>query len=244
MQKLQHLTGENVKQIASGRNHFLLVTESGKLFSFGMGKHGVLGHGDSINTAHPKLVEALNGSSVTCAACCGHQSAIITSDSKLLLWGWMGHDAFAAVLRPTVPEGLRTTLVEHVALGDDFCVIGTDGGKVLAWGGNAEGQVGCASEEDYIATPTAVVGVSGFGNRCHSSGLLPLNHLLLVLVRSARACGVCQVGRGSDIPGGSVLLGPQLEQREQASSQGAAARFSKAHQASRGGVRSRAGSRV
>ena len=47
--------------VACGHNFTFVVTESGMVFSWGSGKHGVLGHGNENNVARPTLVESLRG---------------------------------------------------------------------------------------------------------------------------------------------------------------------------------------
>ena len=47
--------------VACGHNFTLVVTESGMVFSWGNGKHGVLGHGNENNVARPTLVESIRG---------------------------------------------------------------------------------------------------------------------------------------------------------------------------------------
>jgi secretion-regulating guanine nucleotide exchange factor len=48
---------EKVIQIACGSEHGLVLTDSYKLYTFGWGEHGNLGHGDTYNSAIPQLVE-------------------------------------------------------------------------------------------------------------------------------------------------------------------------------------------
>ena len=47
--------------VSCGHNFTFVVTESGMVFSWGNGKHGVLGHGNESNVARPALVESLCG---------------------------------------------------------------------------------------------------------------------------------------------------------------------------------------
>lgn len=48
-----------VRRIACGDNHSLCVTERGRLYTFGHGKHGQLGHGDRADSWSPMPVRAL-----------------------------------------------------------------------------------------------------------------------------------------------------------------------------------------
>ena len=62
--QVEALKGRNVVQVSAGGYHSLVLTESGDVFSFGMGRYGRLGHGDEESQYLPKLVEALKGKKV------------------------------------------------------------------------------------------------------------------------------------------------------------------------------------
>jgi hypothetical protein len=51
--------GEKIVDIASGRSHNIILTQSGRLFSFGFGEFGTLGHGGSIFEEKPRLIQKL-----------------------------------------------------------------------------------------------------------------------------------------------------------------------------------------
>ena len=56
---------EEVITIGAGRYSSCAVTASGKLFTWGYGGYGQLGHGDTSNQNKPKLVEALRDVIIT-----------------------------------------------------------------------------------------------------------------------------------------------------------------------------------
>lgn len=47
-------------QISCGDSFTLVLDETGKVWSFGKGTHGRLGHGNDKNVEEPKLIEKLN----------------------------------------------------------------------------------------------------------------------------------------------------------------------------------------
>jgi len=53
-------------QIAAGGAHSAAVTAQGDLYTWGKGRYGRLGHGDSDDQTRPKLVEALKGVYCVC----------------------------------------------------------------------------------------------------------------------------------------------------------------------------------
>ena len=67
--------------------HFLKIT--GELYTWGKGRYGRLGHGDSEDQTRPKLVEALIGFRVIDIACGSGdaQTLCITDDDNVWSWG-------------------------------------------------------------------------------------------------------------------------------------------------------------
>ncbi|PON38742.1 Regulator of chromosome condensation 1/beta-lactamase-inhibitor protein II [Parasponia andersonii] len=74
-------------QIASGGYHSLALTDDGKVFSWGHGGHGQLGHSSISNQKIPAVIEALANEHAVYIACGGSSSAAITDEGKLFTWG-------------------------------------------------------------------------------------------------------------------------------------------------------------
>ena len=62
-QRVLHLGGarNTVVVLAAGVKHMLAVTGDGKLYSWGEGTNGRLGHGDQTTVAEPRLLSSLKG---------------------------------------------------------------------------------------------------------------------------------------------------------------------------------------
>lgn len=58
---IETLRGKTVVKISAGGAHSACITSSGELYTWGKGRYGRLGHGDSEDQLRPKLVEALHG---------------------------------------------------------------------------------------------------------------------------------------------------------------------------------------
>lgn len=58
---IESLRGKDVVDVACGGAHSAAITTAGELFTWGKGRYGRLGHGDSEDQLKPKLVEALLG---------------------------------------------------------------------------------------------------------------------------------------------------------------------------------------
>lgn len=78
-----------VKKVATHSccRHTLALTADGKLFSWGDGSSGQLGHGNTASHDRPKMVEYLLGKHMHDIACGSGYSAAIASSGELYTWG-------------------------------------------------------------------------------------------------------------------------------------------------------------
>ncbi|KAL1210251.1 PH, RCC1 and FYVE domains-containing protein 1 [Cardamine amara subsp. amara] len=143
---LGQMEGINVKTISCGPWHTAFVTSEGKLFTYGDGTFGALGHGDRISTNIPREVDELNGCRTIRTACgIWHSAAVVsvfgevTSSGKLFTWGdgkdgRLGHDDKESRLIPSCVTELDTTSFQQVACGQSFTVALSASGQVYAMG--------------------------------------------------------------------------------------------------------------
>ncbi|KAK6929771.1 FYVE zinc finger [Dillenia turbinata] len=151
------LEGLQVLSIACGSWHSALATSNGKLFTFGDGTFGVLGHGDRESVSYPKEVNSLNGLRTIKVACgVWHTAAIVevmsqvggnVSSRKLFTWGdgdknRLGHGSKDAYLLPTCVSALIDYNFHQLACGHSMTVALTTSGHVFTMGGTAYGQLG------------------------------------------------------------------------------------------------------
>lgn len=72
------LKQEGVKVVACGRLHTLVLSKTGRLYTFGAGGEGQLGHGDLEGSELPKLVQSLSEHNIVKMACGTDHSFILT----------------------------------------------------------------------------------------------------------------------------------------------------------------------
>jgi len=77
-----------VTQVAAGKEHCMLLTEHGQVYSWGGGTRGQLGHGSLASEESPRLVMALDGMRVVKIAAGGWHSAAISEFHDLYMFGW------------------------------------------------------------------------------------------------------------------------------------------------------------
>ncbi|XP_050365194.1 PH, RCC1 and FYVE domains-containing protein 1-like [Argentina anserina] len=152
------LEGLQVASVSCGPWHTALVTSNGKLFTFGDGTFGVLGHGDRENVSCPREVDSLSGLR-TIAVACGvwHTAAVVEviatqssasiSSGKLFTWGdgdknRLGHGDKEARLKPTCVPALIDYNFHKIACGHSLTVGLTTSGHVFTMGSTVYGQLG------------------------------------------------------------------------------------------------------
>ncbi|XP_074564496.1 PH, RCC1 and FYVE domains-containing protein 1-like isoform X2 [Curcuma longa] len=152
------LDGIQVAYVSCGTWNTALITSMGKLFTFGDGTFGVLGHGNRVSVAHPKEVESLRGLKTIAVACSvWHTAAIVEvivaqpNDSapsgKLFTWGdgdkyRLGHGDKEPRLEPTCVASLIDHTFHKLACGHSLTVGLTTSGQVFAMGSSVYGQLG------------------------------------------------------------------------------------------------------
>ena len=84
---VETLVGKKPTQVSCGGFHTAVVCEDGKLYTFGGGEHGQLGHNDRVNKVRPTLVEALEGIFVSQITCGWSHSVALTNNGRVYSWG-------------------------------------------------------------------------------------------------------------------------------------------------------------
>lgn len=160
-----------VKKVAvhSGGKHALALTLDGKVFSWGEGEDGKLGHGNRTTLDKPRLVEALRAKKIRDVACGSSHSAAISSQGELYTWGLgeygrLGHGDNATQLKPKLVAALAGRRVVQVACGsrDAQTLALTEDGAVFSWGDGDFGKLGRGGSEGSD-TPHEIERLSGIG---------------------------------------------------------------------------------
>ena len=109
-----------VKEIHCGVYHTSVCTMDGRLYTFGRGDCGQLGHGDREGRLSPTLVEALLGPFVIQARCGLSHTIALTSTGAVYTWGSgangkLGHGTCKDMSTPCLVERLRSHRAVQVA---------------------------------------------------------------------------------------------------------------------------------
>ncbi|KAL3795678.1 hypothetical protein ACHAWO_004263 [Cyclotella atomus] len=131
---VESLLGKRPRQIACGGFHSAVITQDGKMYTFGGGEHGQLGQiiptlvclnfefasGDKVNKVKPTLVQALENVVLQQITCGWSHSVALTSEGEVYTWGngdhgKLGHGSGKKVSTPQLVEKLVGQKVVCVA---------------------------------------------------------------------------------------------------------------------------------
>ncbi|XP_075228227.1 E3 ubiquitin-protein ligase HERC2 isoform X3 [Lycorma delicatula] len=172
--QLTSLSQYVVKKVAvhSGGKHAMALTLDGKVFSWGEGDEGKLGHGNRQTLEKPRLIEALKSKRIREIACGSSHSAAITSSGELYTWGLgeygrLGHGDMLTQLKPKLVKALLGHHIIKVACGsrDAQTLALSNEGMVFSWGDGDFGKLGRGGSEG-CDLPQNVERLNGLGV-CH-----------------------------------------------------------------------------
>ena len=159
-------------QVSTSKDHSLLLTSAGQVFSFGDNFYGQLGNSTNANnsaiTANPApMPVALPGPAAQVAT--GDQfSLVLLANGQLYAFGTNDEGQLgnanndASIANPTPTLVALPTTVAQIAAGEDFSLALTSGGQIYAFGNNEYGQLGNTTNNSTTAANSAptLVGLS------------------------------------------------------------------------------------
>ncbi|DBA02141.1 TPA: hypothetical protein N0F65_004776 [Lagenidium giganteum] len=153
--------------IDCGADHIVAVTEQGYLLTWGEGKDGRLGHGDSLPVRQPRLIRSLQHKRIVHIACGARHTFALAEDGDVFSWGYgeagaLGHglsaheQVFESVTMPMEVLTLKNRGVAKVSCGDMHTAVVLLNGKLLTCGWGDNGRLGRPCSSDYSSYFEAV----------------------------------------------------------------------------------------
>jgi hypothetical protein len=169
---LTTLQGVMVRAVACGagteEHHSVALTEQGRVYAWGSGRSGQLGHGDTQSLVLPRIIAGLDGRVVARVACGSAHTLALEEGGALWSWGWghfgqLGHGAGAGAGNVTAPArvvALEGVVVARIGCGSAHSTAATDTGVVFTWGWGVNGQLG-HGDAASLPAPAAVKALQG-----------------------------------------------------------------------------------
>jgi RCC1 and BTB domain-containing protein len=147
---LTELCDQKIIDIASGDNHFLALTKSGKCFSWGYNDYGKLGFKldeDFGDYYRPKIIYAPIYEKVVQISCGCNHSLLLTKSGDLYGFGHNRYGEIGCGNNKNQWEPIKINIINEekiisIACGGQHSLALTDTGKVYSWGFNKTGQLG------------------------------------------------------------------------------------------------------
>ena len=162
-----------VKMVACGRQHKLVLCQSGRVWSSGINDNAQLGTGDTISQNNFAVVHSLTNKDVTEVACGHFNSAALTSNGELFVWGRGLHGTEDEIVTRPRQIQLPHSVVD-MSLRYKHMLALTATNQVYAWGYNKYGHCGVDSTQEWIDRPKLVTGLHDYevlqvsAGGCHS----------------------------------------------------------------------------
>lgn len=162
---IETLRSKRVRDISCGSSHSAAITNSGELYTWGLGEYGRLGHGDNLTQLKPKLVQTLSGHRIVQVACGSRdaQTLALTEDGLVFSWGdgdfgKLGRGGSEGCFIPHQIERLNDFNVVQIECGAQFSLALTKSGEVWTWGKGDYYRLGHGTDQ-HIRKPTPIQGL-------------------------------------------------------------------------------------
>ena len=165
---VESLKGIAISSVVGGDSHVLAITrDEGRVYSWGVGYYGTLGHGNESSLAVPKLIEGIPESVRIIGGGGGaYHSIVLATDGSVYVWG---RDQYGQLGLPSVSGDKSVKLttqkvpvlnkyeepVQMLSACFNHTLFLLESGRVLSFGYNEHGELGHPSSSDPLVDPTS-----------------------------------------------------------------------------------------
>ncbi|XP_054818379.1 PH, RCC1 and FYVE domains-containing protein 1-like [Prosopis cineraria] len=201
----------DVKNIALGGKHAVLVTKQGEVFCWGQGKGGRLGHKIDIDVSSPKIVDSLNGIRVKSVACGEYHTCALTDAGVVYTWGNDGgctdSVSYGKNRSQWIPHKLSGPLdgirIFSIACGDWHTAIVSCCGRLFTYGDGTFGVLGHGNLQS-ISQPKEVESLKGKQVRSVACGSWHTAAIIEIMAARSRYSTSCKLFTWGDGDGGRL----------------------------------------
>ncbi|XP_050430653.1 uncharacterized protein LOC126839387 isoform X2 [Adelges cooleyi] len=139
---VENLSNELITSVSAGQYHSLAISIHGKLWTWGWGVYGQLGHGSIDDCKKPKIVKALENENISSAFGGYAHSIVLTSAGKVFtfgsgVFGQLGNGSTAKITSPVPVYGLSET-IKSISTAYFHNLALSDVGRLYAWGSSPQ----------------------------------------------------------------------------------------------------------
>mmetsp|Transcript_21218 Transcript_21218/g.63879 ORF Transcript_21218/g.63879 Transcript_21218/m.63879 type:complete len:457 (+) Transcript_21218:327-1697(+) len=169
------LAGKGISAIACGAEYTLAISEADqRVYSWGWGDFGRLGHADCGDVFLPKPLAALDSQRIVACACGDTHTLCMAADGALWAFGrnsngQLGNGSTEDGTVPRRVEAMQEHRVVSISCGAEHSVVSTAAGEVFAWGWGRYGNVGDGQRQDR-SLPTRALLPDGHHIKAVASG--------------------------------------------------------------------------
>lgn len=202
---VEQLPDGAIAAIAAGNFHSLALMADGALWAWGGNGLGQLGIGAQFSDQpYPMRIQGFGDRSVAAIACGADHTLALMTDGTLWAWGsnasgQLGDGTNIDRYLPVKVAGLQGRTVQAIAAGHAHSLALLTDGNLLAWGGNASGQLGDGTTTSRMA-PISVASMTDKRATAIAAG--EFHSLALSMDGALRAWGgngFGQLGNGSTV---------------------------------------------
>lgn len=164
-----NINNELIKDLALTRQSYIVLTESGKIYTYGDNSYGTLGDNTTNSRKEFKVVEALNG--VFIKKIYTGLNTVFAIDDNGRVYSWGNNDKGllgigsneGSIMTPTQITELNNII--NLAVGYETVLALDKDGQVYSWGDNSMGQLGI----DNTTTMKSPVKIEAFADKVITS---------------------------------------------------------------------------
>jgi alpha-tubulin suppressor-like RCC1 family protein len=146
-------------QISAGSSHSMVLLDDARVMTFGLGKHGLLGHGDERTRMLPKVVDALQTAQVLQVSAGGLHSMVLLADGGVMTFGHgasgsLGHGDEHSRWLPAIVGALEGREALQISAGTSHSAVMLAGGEVLTFGYGRNMRLGHGNSDNQFLPRT------------------------------------------------------------------------------------------